>query len=125
MIHANICQHMSGGDGLEQRTKRSAALPVNCCLGADASFTNDMFLGDDDDSCSGGMPVEAVSRNGLRETGRGGSGFSARPGDVARFRKGLFEDRLTDNPGDSWLSVDRRHDVSGGGRRQGAYDGVC
>jgi hypothetical protein len=51
----------------------------------------------------------AGSRNGLRETGRGGgsskgeAGLCAVVGDTApRLRKGLFEERFKSNPADRW-----------------------
>ena len=52
--------------------------------------------------------VTAGSRNGLRESGRGGGsskgepGLCAEVGDTARLRKGLFEERFSSNPEDRW-----------------------
>jgi len=47
----------------------------------------------------------AGSRNGLRETGRGGGsskGDAGLVGDTARLRKGLFEERFNESPADRW-----------------------
>jgi len=76
-------------------------LPVKAGLGAIASDAKDILSGD----C---WPLftllEDVSRKGFRETGRGGSsgdGWLEREfGEAARFRNGLFEDKLRDSPGD-------------------------
>jgi hypothetical protein len=49
--------------------------------------------------------VMAGSRNGLRESGRGGgssNGEAGLVGDTARLRNGLFEGRFNDNPADRW-----------------------
>ena len=54
------------------------------------------------------LPVTAGSRNGLRESGRGGGsskgevGLCAEVGDTARLRKGLLEERFNSKPEDRW-----------------------
>lgn len=50
--------------------------------------------------------VVEESRNGFRDVGLGGGSWGERwveediAGEAARFRKGLFDDRLTESPGD-------------------------
>lgn len=44
------------------------------------------------------------SRNGLRDTGRGGGSSKGDAGDAARLRKGLLEERLRLRPADCWES---------------------
>lgn len=74
-------------------TNNSAALPVN--TGLIESAGNDILSGDAAD----GRGKEDASRNGLRDTGLGGASMGevslfGEPGDTARLRKGLLEERL-------------------------------
>lgn len=76
-------------------------MPVNADLGADeVSVAKDILSGD---TREGGIFVADASRKGFRDTGRGGGSRGElcpeeKPGDTARFRKGLFEERLRARP---------------------------
>ena len=84
-------------------TNRSAAFPFNADLGAAVASVAETILSGD--ACGAEMMfVESVSRKGFRDTGRGG-GISrgevwpeAPPGDTARLRKGLFDERFNVSP---------------------------
>lgn len=85
-------------------SKSSAALPVNAGFGPEDSVANDILSGDPA-SGLGTVFEEDASRNGFRETGRGGGSKgescpSDKEGDAARLRKGLLEERLSVSPGD-------------------------
>lgn len=83
-------------------SNNSAAFPVRAGLG-EVSAEKDILSGD----ATGGdiIFVAEASRNGFRETGRGGGSKGERgaldkeAGDAARFRKGLLEERLRVSPG--------------------------
>ena len=80
----------SGG---RARTKRSSAV-------GDVRLSIDMAS--DRIFCRLAWAVSAGSRNGFRDTGRGGgsSNGDGRVGDALLLRKGLFEERLRVNPAD-------------------------
>lgn len=78
-------------------------------LGAAESVAKDILSGD---PTGGGGNEEDPSRNGFLETGRGGGSKgecwpSDKEGEVARLRKGLFEERLCASPADGRESITR------------------
>jgi hypothetical protein len=87
----------------------SAAFPVKAGL-AFASAGNDILSGD----VVGGCGKGEASRNGFRDTGRGGGsrGDVVRdiPGDAARLRNGLLDGRFKERPGEVWRYSIRRRD---------------
>jgi hypothetical protein len=89
------------GEEREGRTKISSAV-------RDGLLSSDMFSDADRMLEWLDRLAMAGSRNGLRETGRGGgsskgeAGLCAEVGDTARLRKGLFDERFNDNPADRW-----------------------
>jgi hypothetical protein len=71
----------------------------------DGLLSNDMLSDSDRMLERLDLLVMAGSRNGLRESGRGGgssNGEAGLVGDTARLRNGLFEGRFNDNPADRW-----------------------
>lgn len=80
-------------------------MPVNTGF-AEESAGNDILSGDDG---PGGAGKEDVSRKGFRDTGRSRGDMcpAERAGDTARFRNGLFDERLRFSPagGDCRLSI--------------------
>jgi hypothetical protein len=86
-------------------------LPVNAGLGPEDSVANDILSGDPANG-RGIVFVDEASRNGFRETGRGGGSKGERcpsdkEGDTARLRNGLLEERLSVSPGDGRESTAR------------------
>ncbi len=68
---------------------------------SDGLFSNDMVSEADRIFERLDLFAMAGSRNGLRESGRGGGSSKGEPGlvgDTARLRKGLFEGRFNSNP---------------------------
>jgi len=90
-------------------TNRSSA--VGAVVG-DCLFSIDMAS--DRMFCKLARVVSAGSRNGFRDTGRGGGSSKGedRAGDTARLRKGLFEERLSDKPADCWSKIPEKVGVS-------------
>lgn len=86
-------------------------MPVNAGFGPEDSVASDILSGDPA-SGLGTVFEEEASRNGFRETGRGGGSKgescpSDKEGDAARLRKGLLEERLSVSPGDGRESTAR------------------
>ena len=82
-----------------RRTNRSAALPVNVAFGAvEAPFARDM-VGDVGNGDFVSLLRLDASRNGFRDTGRGGASVES-AGNAVWLRKGLLDDRLGESPGD-------------------------
>jgi hypothetical protein len=100
-----------GGLSLRVRlSNSSAALPVNTDLGGRAaSVANDILSGEGTDCAN--MSCGAASRKGFRDNGLGGASKGDRepvdrPGEAARLRKGLLDERLrlSVRPGEGWES---------------------
>lgn len=90
LLRPLMCIQKSTGPGL---TKISSAV---------SDLWSELF-----DMVSGDLTGGGWSRNGLRDTGLGGGGASSNgdAGEVARLRKGLFEERFRLRPADCWESV--------------------
>ncbi len=84
----------------ERRTKSSAALPVRGGgLGAaEPPFAEDI-VGDVENAAAKSMVAPDASRNGFRDTGRGG-GSEEIVGEAARLRKGLLDNKLGERLGE-------------------------
>lgn len=95
-------------EGGRQRTNKSSA--VILLLSAAADVLSDIAR-----FCR--LRSAAGSRNGFRETGRGGGSSNGdtglwRLGETARLRNGLFDERLRLNPPDCWSMGAPRQKVS-------------
>lgn len=100
-----------GGDFLSSSDREPKSSSAVGPVVGDVFFSID--IASDRIFCKLEREVRTGSRNGLRETGLGGgsSNGDGRAGEIARLRKGLFEDRLSDNPADccpvcsGWVAI--------------------
>jgi hypothetical protein len=114
-VHDGLVQRVKNGRSktreTEERTNISSAV-------RDGRLSKDMASEADRMSEKLDRPAIAGSRNGLRESGRGGgsskgeAGLCGPTGDTARLRKGLFEERLSKSPEDRWSKWHEAKQVS-------------